>query len=380
VLAPVIGICLVLFTSSALADDKSESQQHFEAGKELMRAEDYVGAAVEFERSVALYPTKNGLFNLANSYKALRRYADAIEVIERLQRDFADDMGSDLNLRAAELENVLRRLVAILRIEVNKDGSSVVVDGEEVGKSPLGEPVLVGSGVHRLELSLDGHETASRTVVVVAGEEKTETFELVRTTADLVIEANVPAIEVTVDGAVVGETPIAEPIVVDPGEHVVRLSKDGYVTQEREVVVDKGELSTLEFVLEPAETDSASTVPPVTDDGEQKRVPTLVWIGLGGTVAAGAVAVTFWALAADRHRDFEKYNEQYVNFEIEADDPKFKDARADTKQFSSLALGFGIGAVALAAGTVAYWLYVLADDEPDVAEVTVAGSSIVVSF
>ncbi|MBW2277998.1 MAG: hypothetical protein JRF63_10925, partial [Deltaproteobacteria bacterium] len=72
---------MLTITLNAAADDGAiaEAKTHFQTGVALLKAENYTGAAVEFEASVALYPTANVIFNLANCYQALHRYADALD-------------------------------------------------------------------------------------------------------------------------------------------------------------------------------------------------------------------------------------------------------------------------------------------------------------
>jgi hypothetical protein len=66
---------------SVLAGDKEEAKQLFDAGLKLMHLDDFAGASANFERSVALYPTQNSLFNLANCVSAARRpsFAGALD-------------------------------------------------------------------------------------------------------------------------------------------------------------------------------------------------------------------------------------------------------------------------------------------------------------
>ena len=85
-----LGIVLsVLLINPVAADDagnKKEAQQHFKTATRLYKVEDYDGAVSEFEASVRLYPTKNGYFNLANCYKALHRYHEALAAVDKLER------------------------------------------------------------------------------------------------------------------------------------------------------------------------------------------------------------------------------------------------------------------------------------------------------
>ena len=69
-----VAVLVACASWSALAGGKEEAKQLFDAGLKLMHLDDFSGASANFERSVALYPTQNSLFNLANCYKALQRY------------------------------------------------------------------------------------------------------------------------------------------------------------------------------------------------------------------------------------------------------------------------------------------------------------------
>jgi hypothetical protein len=52
---------------------------------------------------------------------------------------------------------------------------------------------------------------------------------------------NVEGVEVTVDGAVIGTSPITSPVFLEPGTHKVAASKVGYAWQERNLTISKGE-------------------------------------------------------------------------------------------------------------------------------------------
>ena len=52
-----VAILVICAAWSALAGDKQEAKQLFDAGLKLMNLDDFAGASANFERSVALYPT-----------------------------------------------------------------------------------------------------------------------------------------------------------------------------------------------------------------------------------------------------------------------------------------------------------------------------------
>lgn len=86
--------------------------------------------------------------------------------------------------------------------------------------------------------------------------------------------------EIQIDGELVGTAPFEGPVI--PGKHVLRVSKDGFITVEREVTFVEGVAETLAFELE--------KVP--------SRLPARPygWVSLGFGVAGLATATTFAVL------------------------------------------------------------------------------------
>jgi hypothetical protein len=96
----------------------------------------------------------------------------------------------------------------------------------------------------------------------------------------LTVKSDPVGAEVSIDGEIVGVTPLERPII--PGERIVRVSKEGYITVEREVTVVEGVAEEVSFGLE--------KVP--------HRLPKRPWgyVSLGLGIAGVGVAATFAAL------------------------------------------------------------------------------------
>ena len=96
----------------------------------------------------------------------------------------------------------------------------------------------------------------------------------------LTVKSDPVGAEVRIDGEIVGVTPLERPII--PGERVVRVSKEGYITVEREVTVVEGVAEEVSFGLE--------KVP--------NRLPKRPWgyVSLGLGIAGVGVAAAFAAL------------------------------------------------------------------------------------
>ncbi len=330
------GICFSSVAVPAVASDKAEARKHFEAGNALYVAEDFAGAAVEFEESVGLYPTKNGLFNLANCKKALHRYGEALAALDRMKKELGNKLDAQMREKVEQLDKDIRALVGTLEIRVSQAGAAVKVDGREVGSSPLAEPLIVGPGKHVIEVSSRGHKTEKRTVRLVSGGKEVEEFTLTATTP----ETQAP--------------PVA--IVEEPTEEQQQPEEEPFEPEE-----DEGGLSPL------------------------------LWVGLAGTVALGATAGVFFGVSSSKFKDLEAVNSDLNDLNeppVEADygtqyNALYKDgekAADKVDRFSKLAIGFGIGAGAFAVLTIVALGVDLSEDESEEPTVSAAPGGIIVSF
>ena len=175
-------LCLILlaaFTCCGVAlaeDNKAKAKKHFESGVNFMKTEDFDSAAAEFERSVELFPTKTGLFNLANCYKGLQRYGKAMTTIRILREKYADVLEGDFKHGVEAFEHTIEGMVAKLNVKVDRDGATIAVDGEKVGLSPLTYPLLLSPGKHKVSIRLEGHKYDVQKVKLLARDERSLLF------------------------------------------------------------------------------------------------------------------------------------------------------------------------------------------------------------
>lgn len=183
----VLGLCLA--TPRAQAQDEqgdmeqggedavtAEARAHFQKGVDFYAEGDLNAARVELERAYALQPTYRLLFNLGQVAYEQREYSAA----ERYFRDYLEQGGDDIDeQRKAEVERELERLqqrVANVRITTNVAEAKLFVDGREVGRAPMSEPVRLSAGRRLLRAEAPGHAPVSREIDVVGGEDRS--FEL----------------------------------------------------------------------------------------------------------------------------------------------------------------------------------------------------------
>jgi tetratricopeptide (TPR) repeat protein len=368
-------VLVILFASQALAEDKEEARQLFESGLKLMKSDDFAAAAANFERSSALYPTQNSLFNLANCYKAMQRYADALDVLKRLRQEFGDKLKPDIKEASAQQEAEIQSIVATLVLTVEPPSAKVAVDGRELPARSVTGTYLLAPGDHTIEASLAGYRTLRRSVRLVSGAQKSESMVLELGPGYLVVHSDPSGAAVWVDGVEKAKTPIDEALALPPGSHVVALRMAGRKEVGRSVEIHAGERQVLDVALvpfdaaKPATVSSAEkTAQPVIDvtssPGETAKAnprtrlwSVVAWTSAAGAVASGAAALVFWKVLGDgRIDDAKKDDAKYASTgDLNARNDSHT-AFADAQRDGHIAIGLGIGAGVLAVTALgAFW-------------------------
>ena len=367
-----VAVLVTCAAWSAAAGDKEEAKQLFDAGLKLMHLDDFAGASANFERSVALYPTQNSLFNLANCYKALQRYGDAIAAIERLRKDFAGKLKPEIQDAAERQQQEIYSLVARLTIQTVPAEASVSIDGKDVGTGPTLGPLLLGPGEHEIQAVRLGHRSQRRSVKLVSGAGRTEKFVLEAAAGNLVVRANVAGAAVFVDGRQVGSTPLDE-LALSPGRHTLIVRAADHEDAERSIDVRSDSRQVLDIVLaakSAVQSSAASGAAPPSEislaAGEpakprSRALRVVTWTALAGAVAAGAVAGTFLIIRSGQKSDFDKYNNLVGDASTPpADIPTYNSKRAadsnDVNRSKWIAVGCGIGAGVLAVTALVTYL------------------------
>ncbi|HEX7499490.1 MAG TPA: PEGA domain-containing protein [Polyangia bacterium] len=352
-----VGILVACASWSVSAGEKEEAKQLFESGLKLMRADNYVGASDIFERSIALYPTQNSLFNLANCYRAMQRYGDALATINRLKRDFADKLKPEIKEAIERQVIEIQLLVASLTIETDPADTAVSIDGENVGTGPKLGPLLLQPGEHEVEAARPERRSQRRTLKLDPGTARTEKFVLEVEVGSLVVRANLEGATVFVDGQLVGTTPLAGPVSLAAGKHVLNLRAAEHEDIGRAIDVRAGEKQFLDIALiaKPArvvvpEPATPPRVPELSLAATEEAKPKsramriLTWSSAIGAVAAVAGTGTFLVILNGQNSDFKKYNDLYSQYGRAQDDAKRRSILDDMHRSTGIAIGFGIGA------------------------------------
>lgn len=297
-----IAFSLWLISSAVFADAKQDAQKRFQNGKELMKMEDFAGAVVELEQSVSLYATKNGLFNLANCYKALHRYGEALATYERLREEFGGKLDREMTALVKSDQEQIRELVGEVEVYVDQSSATVFVDGSQVGQSPLSAPLILGPGEHTIRATLGGYGDAEKKVQVASG---------AKSTVNLALQV---------------EAEKAQPAEGAPG-------------------LDNEEAASAESEQARASADERTASDESDEDNTRPNLTPWAWGAAGMTVLTGAGTIVFWALQKGKKDELKDLNTDTQRLQAE-------DVSSTGKTFKGLTIGFGIATGVFAVATV----------------------------
>jgi tetratricopeptide (TPR) repeat protein len=175
VVSLVVGVGLVpgggrglAYAQTPSSSSIAEAGKHFQRGVALYNEADYRAALVEFRRAYDIAPNAAVLYNIGQTYYQLQNYAAALSTFNR----YLTEAGAAASHRQ-DVEQTLDTLKArVGRVEVtaNAPDCEIAIDDEPVGKTPLGEPVLVSIGRRKVSALCPRHPLETRFVDVAAGD------------------------------------------------------------------------------------------------------------------------------------------------------------------------------------------------------------------
>jgi len=131
------------------------------------------------------------------------------------------------------------------------NGAGYVIDegsGSEVkGTTPVAAPIVLPPGPHTIRVTREGYLPFSDVFDIRLGETTELEIEMVLYSGKLRVTASPPPVDVQVDEKSYGPAPLTLDLSI--GEHVVRLSKFGYVDEIKKVNVKTGQTTDLDVAL-----------------------------------------------------------------------------------------------------------------------------------
>jgi hypothetical protein len=169
--AAMVVFALPATSQSEEVNQRAEARRHYQRAMELADERAFAEAVVEFKRAYELAPHHTVLYNLGQAFVALNKPVEAVDTLKQYLEEGANQIEA---LRRAEVEAVIRReegRIGALMIASDPEGVEVRIDGRDVGRTPLKDPVRLAIGVHQVTGTLDGHERTEQ-MVTLAGEER----------------------------------------------------------------------------------------------------------------------------------------------------------------------------------------------------------------
>ncbi|HEX8789301.1 MAG TPA: PEGA domain-containing protein [Polyangiaceae bacterium] len=262
--------------------DVASAKKLFEQGLKLYNEGSYREALSDFLHANDLSPRASIQRNIAQCHRDLREFAEAYDSYQTLLTKYGATMSAADKRAVQRAIDELASLTATVKVNVADPGATVALDGNNVGTTPLANPLRVNLGAHTVTVAKPGYETLSKDIKVNGGDAVSVDGPLQTevTTGHLVVDAPPDAkVEVFVDGADMGPAPWEGD--VKPGVHVVEGRGSDRFSEPKQV--DVARKVRAEVVLElvgrngTVQVDTHTSDAVITIDG--KQVGTGVWEG-----------------------------------------------------------------------------------------------------
>jgi hypothetical protein len=257
-----------------------EAKSEYEAGRLAFQAGDYATASVKFAAAHDRSHDARLLFNMAVCARKLNKWSRVLTYIERYKKEGGVLLSAEDRKDADELIAAVRSFVSPLRLTIDPPGATVFVDDEEVGVSPIAEPVLVDAGQRRIRVSKKGFQDFQRVEDAPGGREIAAAISLKPAKGTLLVTAGATD-TIAVDGTVVGVGRWEGS--VPSGTHTIRVSGKGMRPQNQELVVKDDEVRRVEVTL-----------------ASESATPLWAYIGGGVLIAAGIAGGSYLLLRDDK--------------------------------------------------------------------------------
>jgi len=218
--------------------EETEARRHFETGLKLYKEKLFEAALVEFEQSYKIIPRPSALRNVAQCHRDLKRFAEAYVVFDRLLTTHGPQLSAPELAAVKKALKDLESVTGTIAFDVNETAALVIIDGREVGRTPLGAPVRVDVGPHSLRVTKAGYETFEQTVKVLAMQSLPVDAKLIKdikTGKVTIKEKGSKKVTVVVDDVERGPAPWTGEL--SPGAHIIELRGEGLISTRKTIEV-----------------------------------------------------------------------------------------------------------------------------------------------
>ena len=235
----VVGLlaCAVV----AHADERDDAKHEFAAGQAADKQKDYRAAIEHYLRAFELVPHPYALFNIAADFEELGDLRQATHFYEKYIA--ATEDGADRE-RVRKLLEKLRAKPAGLVVHSVPEGARVFLDANPIGTTPYSG--IAKGGRHTLVVELEG-QRLQKEISIDFGEPVTETFRMAGGGGTIQVVGAPMGAEVAIDNVPSGNLPVRVP--EPPGEHVVRVTMQGFAPFETTAMVQPNTVTEVKATL-----------------------------------------------------------------------------------------------------------------------------------
>ena len=147
----IMVLALYLPVVSLAESPRQRAAGLFRAGNEQYARGDVKGALERFIEARGLFPSYKLDLNIATCLYDMGRHADAAKELERFLEKAEKAPPATVKEAHVRLQK-LRKTLASVKLVCAVDGATILVDGKEVGRTPLKRRIYLRPGLHELKL------------------------------------------------------------------------------------------------------------------------------------------------------------------------------------------------------------------------------------
>jgi PEGA domain-containing protein len=233
-LAAAFEACTLTAGAQATADLKAKARAHFKDGLDEAQNGDLTAALSAFEAAYAAQPNFSVLYNIGRARAGIGDHVAAIDAFERYLTEGGSRVDESRKAEVRSLLEASRRQVGSIKIIVAQaDAARIWLDGKELRQEELAAPIRLSIGTHGLLSSFRGSAPISRTVNVQSSTVTEIALAAAPGLAELRVRCDLPGVQIFINDALRGQTPVASALSVPAGEVRIRFYRAGYQPVER---------------------------------------------------------------------------------------------------------------------------------------------------
>lgn len=153
-----------------VAPPVEDARTLFQRGQAAYAQGDYDASIAHWSRAFEIDQRPLLQFNLSQAYERLGRLEEAITALQFYldHSDPSDEHQADARARLASLRERLGR--TRVQIVGGPEGATILIDGEDRGRTPRPDPIQVTPGSHQVLVRMSGQTDFTSSVVVPAGQ------------------------------------------------------------------------------------------------------------------------------------------------------------------------------------------------------------------